>query len=110
MIYGILFGKARDLYITKLTHKSSHLLHHLIRSFQLYTIPLYISCPVIISSTLLNMKSFTVLLPFLASGLFVATATAKVQFAGVNIAGCDFGCTNDVSVSVIYLPFALLPF
>ena len=47
------------------------------------------------------MKSFTALVPLLASGLFVATATAKVQFAGVNIAGCDFGCNNDVSVSII---------
>ena len=56
------------------------------------------------------MKSLTALAPPLALGLFTANAIAKVQFAGVNIAGCDFGCNNDVSASLVCLPFALLLF
>jgi len=45
------------------------------------------------------MKGFTALLPLWAAGLFFTTAMAKVSYAGVNIAGCDFGCTDDVSVA-----------
>lgn len=47
------------------------------------------------------MKGFTALVPLLAAGLSIPTTMAKVQFAGVNIAGCDFGCTDNVSVATI---------
>lgn len=47
------------------------------------------------------MKGFTALVPLVAAGLSITTAIAKVQFAGVNIAGCDFGCTDNVSVETV---------
>ena len=45
------------------------------------------------------MKTFNSLLPILVSSLLITAATAKVQFAGVNIAGCDFGCDGNVRLS-----------
>jgi len=56
------------------------------------------------------MKTYTTLTPLLASALFISTSLAKVRFAGVNIAGCDFGCTNDVSDPTAWFLFALLLF
>lgn len=47
------------------------------------------------------MKGFTALIPILGAGLFITTAIAKVQFAGVNIAGCDFGCTDNVRAATV---------
>lgn len=46
------------------------------------------------------MKASILLALSLCSSAFAAVArrTGKVQYAGVNIAGCDFGLQTDVSV------------
>ena len=98
------------MYKSSATNRISHFSEQVIPSLQPFVATLYKFVSAKSSYTLFNMKGFTALVPLLAPGLFITTVMAKVQFAGVNIAGCDFGCTDDVSASAIYFSFALLPF
>lgn len=61
------------------------------------------------SLTFVSMRNFTVLLSLVAS-LSTTIVTARVQFAGVNIAGCDFGCTDNVNAASNQCPSTGLAF
>ena len=102
--------KAPECYISSPPQKISHFSEQVIPFLQSFIATLYNFCPAKISYTVFNMKGFTALVPLLAPGLFITTAIAKVQFAGVNIAGCDFGCTDDVSAATLRFPLALFLF